>query len=95
MQHSLKFGYYPDALDFTSGGITISTLEGLKETVSDIEQLETLDNDWVYPGPKRTQDFLSREVTLKPYSRRIFPLPKTHEIRHQSPDCTEHLNFQV
>jgi hypothetical protein len=95
MQHSLQFGYYPDELDFTSGAITISTLAGLNETVSDIEQLETLDNGWVYPSLKRSQDFLSREITLKPYPSRIFPLPKTHEVLHQSPDCTGHLNFHV
>lgn len=95
MQHSLNFGYYPDALDFASGAITISTLEGLKETVSDMEQLETLDNGWVYPGPKRTQDFLSRKISLKPFPSRMFGLPKTHEIRHESPDGATHLEFHI
>lgn len=88
-----QFGFYPHPLDFVSGGISVSTLPDLQETTERVAQSETVDGDWTYPGPQLVSNW--GEVHERPYSRRVFDLPKTHVIEHRQPDGAEHLNFHV
>ncbi|MGH0004686.1 hypothetical protein ACQU0X_31865 [Pseudovibrio ascidiaceicola] len=79
MAHDLEFGFRPSALDLTIGPITIETLDGLDEHVTDVEQSDQLYKEWIYA----------------PNGARIFSLPKTHIIRHVEDVELRHLQFHV
>lgn len=89
-----QFGYYPVPLDLTAGAISIETLPELERTVADIESDELVDNGWIYAPLQRVKP-LGGEVFERPYSARVFGLPKTHRFRHAAPDCDDQLVFHL
>jgi hypothetical protein len=88
-----EFGYYPRSLDFATGRVSVATLPDLAQTVADIEASETVDGDWIYPGPQRASNW--GDVSERPYPARVFGLPKTHRVEHSLADSQEHLDFHV
>lgn len=91
---SLKFGYYPESLDLSSGSISIATLLDLPQTVANINGSDGVYKGWIYAPPQQVRD-LSGSVSQRPYPCRIFGLPKTHVIEHASPDSNDHLLFHL
>ncbi len=94
-ERAVPFGYYPRPLDITAGPVTIRTLPNLDETVTAIAQNEGLESGWLYAPPQGVRDFMSGEVRLRPYSSRVFGLPKTHELAHTQSTIDAHLDFHL
>lgn len=95
MNISTEFGYCPDQHDWIVGDIHVSTLPGLPETADAVSKNEGVEGAWIYAPRQRTQDFMSGAVTEQPYSARVFGLPMTHLLEHQSADSDEHVHFLV
>lgn len=90
----MEFGYHPDLLALSSGPISISALPGIASAKADIESSETLDQDWIYAPPQLVRN-LGGGVHQRPYSARVFGLPKTHVIAHASCEGHDHLTFHL
>ena len=90
----LEFGFYPDALNLTQGPVTISTLADLTKKESEIKEYLDVQNRWIYPGNAQTNR-LEGGVSIEPYPRRVFSLPKTHAIEHSSANDEKHLKFHI
>lgn len=92
--HRLEFGYHPKPLNLSSGPITIAPLPNLAESVSDVEGCREVEGDWIY-APVQQVQHLGSGVRQRPYSARVFGLPKTHVIEHTSADGNDHLDFHL
>ncbi len=92
---SLDFGYWPRAEAISAGNVTIAPLPNFQETLSDMDSVSGLEGDWVYAPTQRVRDLLSGQITDRPYSARVFGLPKTHSITHAAPDSSDHVDFHV
>lgn len=90
---SLDFGYLPDEMDLVSGSVQIATLPGLSDKIIG-DDYALVERGWVY-APSTVWISAEGRTISKPYSRRVFSLPKTHCIRHSSADNEEHVRFLI
>lgn len=90
----MEFGYHPDLMTVSSGPVSISALPGIASAKADIESSETLDQDWIYAPPQLVRN-LGGGGYQRPYSARVFGLPKTHVIAHSLCDGHDHLTFHL
>lgn len=90
-----EFGYFPYELDQTYGPISISTLPGLAASVAAVHSSGTVHKDWVYAPQQLHRDIFNDSTYQLPYASRIFGLPRTHVLKHESADGPEHLQFLV
>ncbi len=91
---SLSFGYYPKPLQIEVGSIKIKSNPALEDTVAAVEGDDRIDDGWIYAPPQQRKHLVG-SIKQKPYSTRVFGLPKTHTISHASSDCEEHLTFHI
>lgn len=92
---SAQFGYYPRSLDVAAGPVRVEPLPDLQQTVADMEASNGIENGWIYAPPRQRRDMMSGNIETLPYPSRIFGLPKTHTLTHDSPDGADHLTFHV
>jgi len=92
---SIEFGYYPRPLNIDAGAIKVETLDDLEITVSDMENSEGIEKEWIYAPLQCRRNVGHEGVEVLPYSSRVFGLPKTHVIAHASADNAEHLDFLI
>lgn len=90
----VEFGYFPERLDLSSGSISVSSRADLAETVANVEMSSQVENDWIYAPPQLLTTF-GGQSRQRPYSSRVFGLPKTHVIKHERSDGEDHLTFHV
>lgn len=90
----LEFGYFPKPLSFTYGPITVVPLADIAMTVDNLESSEEVENGWIYSGPQFVHK-LGVGLFQRPYSARVFGLPKTHAISHCSGEAQDHLTFHL
>ena len=102
-EKSAKFGYYPQPLDFTAEGITVSTLPNLSDAVDFVEKDHgnCIYKAWFY-SPRQSDRMICLppteqlcKVVERPFSARVFGLPKTHQLTHKKCEGDEHLDFLV
>ena len=86
----LEFGFYPEPRPIEAGSIRISPLPDFDSIVAPMPDWEDIEDGWLYAPPH-----MSGTVREKPYSSRIFGLPKTHMIEHATATDDEHLDFLV
>lgn len=94
-KNSLDFGFYPGPLDIDAGEIAIRSLPDRKSIAADLRDEARIEKDWIYGPAERSQDFMTGAVHEKPYSARVFGLPKTHTITHCCADDEDHLVFHL
>jgi hypothetical protein len=92
---SIDFGFYPKAFDKMSGPITIATLPNLDDKIKDVSSSGCVEGDWIYSPPSQVGEMFSRRIKTRPYSARIFGLPKTHRLSHTNSQGPTHLPFLV
>lgn len=90
-----EFGFYPEPLSITTPCIEIETLPGLDDAVRNVSNDRQRDKDWYYAPPQAYVQLGVTTAELKPYSRRVFALPKTHLIRHKAAEGPEHIAFHM
>lgn len=91
---SIEFGYHPSSLQFRVGQISVEPLFNFKDTVAGVAEWDGVEGDWIFAPMQRVCSF-NGETHERPYSSRIFGLPKTHKLTHPAADNKEHLNFHV
>jgi hypothetical protein len=79
MLSTAKFGYFPRCLDFDAGQLRVATLSGLAELKVEIEKSQQVPNGWLVAG----------------HLKRVFGLPKTHQITRDNPVADQHVDFLV
>lgn len=89
-----EFGYYPEFLSISSGPVTITTLTELEKSIADVEGSCGTYREWIY-APRQQELSFGGNVHEKPYSARVFGLPKTHTIEHAAADSNDHLVFHI
>lgn len=92
--HNLSFGYYPRRLDCVAGDITISSFSDLAEKVELISADEGVEGKWIYAPPQEVQQ-MGVGIVRRPYTSRVFGLPKTHNIEHSKPRDESQVTFHV
>lgn len=93
--HSLDFGFHPDRLEIDVGEIKIQPLPDREAVVAGLREESGIEKDWIYAPVQRSRDFMTGAVHEKPYSTRIFGLPKTHTITHRRAENEDPLAFQL
>jgi hypothetical protein len=94
LSNELTFGYHPWHLTMSAGPITVEPLSDLDETIAAMNESDGVEGDWIFAPPQRVSH-LGGGVSERPYSSRIFGLPKTHRITHTAPDNEDHLVFHL
>jgi len=92
---SVHFGFYPNALDIQAGDMTIQSLPDGGSSAAELLEGPDIEKDWIYAPPQETRDIMTGAVRAKPYSARVFGLPKTHSITHDNADNEDHLIFHL
>ncbi|HEY9347110.1 MAG TPA: hypothetical protein VIQ53_17455 [Inquilinus sp.] len=91
----VEFGYWPRAEKLIAGDINIRPLDPGSDRELDDFDRDHVSGDWIYAPLNRTRQMFSGEIITQPYSRRVFPLPKTHELSHKHSEGQEHLKYLV
>jgi len=95
MAFDLEFGFRPLALDLQIGPVTIETLDGLENHITEVEQSDSIYKEWIYAPLQPIINLGSGETNHAPYAARIFGLPNTHIIRHVEDVELGHLQFHI
>ena len=93
--HQKSFGFYPDPMRIDAGPITISPRPGLEQIVSDVLASDPVENGWIYAPAHRIHDIMSGQERELPYPSRVFGLPHTHLIEHETGTHGDHLDFHI
>jgi hypothetical protein len=89
----MDFGYYPEAFDKVCGDVVFATLLRLDAKIAGLRH-EAIKDGWYFAQPQRLQD-LAGKISIRPYPKRVFSLPKTHQISHTSSQDPAHLDFII
>ena len=92
-----KFGFYPCSLHIKAGPVTISPLPDLERIASDVLASDDIEKNWIYAPPQQVHHFMKGEVRIRerPYTTRVFGLPKTHLIEHAAATSEDQLDFHL
>lgn len=90
-----EFGYFPHELEETCGPISISTLTDLAVKATEVQTSGTVEDGWVYAPLGLKRDVFNDKTHQMPYPCRVFGMPKTHVLKHDSADGLAHLQFLV
>ncbi|RKG33741.1 hypothetical protein [Acinetobacter tianfuensis] len=91
---SAEFGYYPERIEIENDRFSIKTLPNFEDVLAAVKDDPNIHKDWIYPGTQKNID-LNGVITHRPYSVRIFGMPKTHEITLHRSDNIEDIDFVV
>lgn len=91
----MKFGYFPDPIDFTRGDLSVATLPDLEATRAAVKESEGVNGDWCFAPLATAQDFISGVIRTGPANGRVFGLPQTHVLAHRTSTDVGHLQFLV
>jgi hypothetical protein len=83
---SVDFGFYPLRLDTDYRDFRIKTRDDLESSVKAVRSAPFIEGDWIYSPPGEVHVFGTNSIKGLPYPRRVFPLPKTHALSHQTDD---------
>lgn len=89
-----KFGFYPKFVEIKTDCFSVSTLQDCESVIKHLKDHPNADNGWIYAGQQETQD-LQGIVRKKPYSGRVFSLPKTHTLALNGDFSREDLDFVI
>lgn len=92
----VEFGYFPNDLSINAGPVCVSSLpdrEAATEYVLALSQ--RIHKDWIYPPQMGVELPKTGEFRANPFPRRIFSLPRTHQITHTKLDRDNQLAFHI
>ena len=80
-----KFGFCSRTLELEAGSTRVRCLPDFEYQVQRVFSDQQVAGGWIYAPAQ----------PVKPFSSRVFGLPKTHVIEHSAGACPEHLDFLV
>ena len=90
-----EFGFYPEPLGVDTGAIGIRPLPVLDEVVQEVLSSEQVDDGWIYVSRQETLNFMSGRIRERPFSARVFGLPRTHTLELAKASGAEHATFHL
>ncbi len=90
-----KFGFYPETLEVDTGAISIRPLPELDEVVNRVLSSEQVDDNWMYVPLQRTCDLMSGRLYKRPFSARVFGLPRTQRLKIEKASGDGHADFYL
>jgi hypothetical protein len=87
---SVDFGFYPLRLDTDYRDFRIRTRDDFDSSVEAVRSEPFIEGDWIYSPPKKVYAFGTNSTKVLPYPSRVFGLPKTHNLSHQTDDPVRH-----
>lgn len=91
---SINFGLYPKYLKIKTDVFSVITLPEYESIMKFLDGHPNVDDGWIYAGLQETLD-LYGNVRKKPYSGRVFSLPKTHVLELSGAYLQEDLDFII
>ena len=91
----IEFGFYPKPMNIDAGDIRIKPIDDYEKNISELNESDLIERDWIYAPLQGESVFGSGEIREKPYSSRVFGLPKTHFIEHSKATDEDHLRFHL
>jgi hypothetical protein len=82
----VEFGYYPEFVDLQGQCFRIVTNSELPSKIVAVNSDDGVEENWIYAPQQSSVNFFSGAISRKPYSARVFGLPKTHTLIHQGND---------
>lgn len=89
------FGFHPEPLRVDTGTVGIRPLPDLEKVVEDVLASAQVDDDWIYVPPQRTRNFMSGKIRERPFSARVFGLPRTHTLELGTATGEDHAVFHL
>ena len=89
------FGFYPEALRVDTGTVGIRPLPELEKAVEEVLSSAQVDDGWIYVPPQQTSDFMSGRIRERPFSARVFGLPRTHTLELAKATGDDHVVFHL
>ena len=89
------FGFYPEPIQIDAGPVSVRPLSALAAIVDGVSARDSIQNDWIHAPYQQVHEFVSGEIRMLPYSSRVFGLPHTHTIEHETAVDEEHIEFHV
>jgi len=83
---SVDFGFYPLRLDTDYRDFRIRTRDDFESSVKAVRSEPFIEGDWIYSPPRKIHVFGTNSIKVLPYPSRVFALPKTHTLSHQTDD---------
>ena len=71
------FGFYPEALRADTGAVGIRPLPELEKVVREVLSSTQVDDGWIYVPTQQALEFMSGQIHERPFSARVFALPRT------------------
>ena len=90
-----EFGFYPEPIRIDAAPVRVRPLSELTEVVESVHSCDLVQNDWVYAPCQEVRESVGGNTRMLPYSSRVFGLPHTHMIEHETAVDEEHLKFHV
>ena len=90
-----EFGFCPEPIEVKVGAVTIRPFRDHETIVERVFSWDRIYKDWIYAPREQVGHAGSGQVRALPYSSRVFDLPKTHIIEHETAKNEEHLQFHV
>ncbi len=90
-----EFGFYPEPIEIDTKPIKVRPLREHETIVKQVLGCDRVHDGWMYAPLQGVQTLGSDHVAERPYSARVFDLPKTHIIEYANAASDEHLDFLV
>lgn len=91
---TVEFGFYPKYLNLKTDYFSLDTLPELDSTIKYLNVHPNVENGWFYAELQKTYDLRGNVIT-KPYSGRVFSMPKTHKLVLNGPFSEDDVCFVV
>jgi hypothetical protein len=95
MAGRIRFGFLPEAIEFSASGISVSPLGTHHASVEAVLSSALVRDHWFHPPMERVADPFTGQVRLGPRVSNWFSLPATHELKHSRASDPERLRFLV
>ncbi|WP_243839658.1 hypothetical protein [Buttiauxella sp. BIGb0552] len=92
--YATDFGFYPVYLHIRTKTFTVETIPDFKSVIKSVKDNPYVDKSWIYAPPQESYD-LRGIVATKPYSGRVFSLPKTHTLKLSGAFNRDDHNFVI
>ena len=89
------FGFCPEPIKIDAEVVRICPLREHETIVNRVLACDRIHKDWIYAPAEQIGNGNQGLACTLPYSARVFSLPKTHRIEHDTAIEKEHVEFHV
>lgn len=90
-----EFGFYPEPIEIDTKPIKIRPLREHEAIVKQVLGCDRVHDGWMYAPMQGVRTLGSDKLSQRPYSARVFDLPKTHITEYANSVSDEHIDFLV